>query len=83
MNFFAPKKTAEEVSRETDRALRKVDRDLERDRRKIESEEKKIEAEIKRLAKVPGQQDTVKTLALQLVRLRKQKTRSVVASSKV
>lgn len=81
--FGGPKKTPAEQSRETDRALRKVDRDLERDRRKLDMEEKKLEAEIKRLAKIPGQGDAVKTLALQLVRIRKQKTRSVAASSKV
>ena len=40
-------------------------------------------AEIKKLAKAPGNNDTVRILAKQLVGIRKQKTRSYAASSKV
>ncbi|XP_069685697.1 charged multivesicular body protein 2b-like isoform X3 [Periplaneta americana] len=68
--------------RETDRSLRKVGRDIERDRRGLEREEKKLELEIKKLAK-EGNNEGCKILAKQLVQLRKQKTRTYAAGSKV
>ncbi|XP_066137522.1 charged multivesicular body protein 2b-B isoform X2 [Euwallacea fornicatus] len=71
-----------EEQKETDKVLRKVGRDLDRDRLKLEREEKKLEQEIKKLAK-EGNNEGCRILAKQLVQLRKQKTRSYAASSKV
>ena len=65
-----------------DRALRKVNRDVERDRRQLEAEEKKLEMEIKKAAKM-GNKQACTVLAKQLVQLRKQKTRTYAASSRV
>ncbi|XP_069685696.1 charged multivesicular body protein 2b-like isoform X2 [Periplaneta americana] len=81
-NIFGKKPTLEEQQRETDRSLRKVGRDIERDRRGLEREEKKLELEIKKLAK-EGNNEGCKILAKQLVQLRKQKTRTYAAGSKV
>ncbi|KAL0281454.1 UNVERIFIED_CONTAM: hypothetical protein PYX00_002438 [Menopon gallinae] len=64
------------------RELRKVNRTLERDRTYLEREEKKLEQEIKKMAK-EGNKEGCAILAKQLVQLRKQKTRSVAASSKI
>nr|CAD7440496.1 unnamed protein product [Timema bartmani] len=72
----------EEQQRGTDRALRKVGRDIERDRRELEREEKKLELEIKKMAK-EGNREGCAILAKQLVQLRKQKTRTYAAGSKV
>lgn len=69
--------------RANERQLRKVGRDVERDRRELEKEEKKLESEIKRLAKSPGNKDAVALLAKQLVNIRKQKTRTYAANSRV
>lgn len=80
-NFWS-KPDPKEEQREADRQLRKVDRDLERDRRQLERDEKKLELEIKKLAK-EGNEEGCRLLAKQLVQLRKQKTRSYAASSKV
>lgn len=81
-NVFGKKPTPEEQQRGTDRALRKVGRDIERDRRGLDKEEKKLELEIKKLAK-EGNHEGCKILAKQLIQLRKQKTRTYAASSKV
>jgi len=81
LNFWSSPDPKEE-QRETDKALRKVGRDLERDRLKLEREEKKLTQEIKKLA-ASGDKEGCKVLAKQLVQLRKQKTRSYAASSKV
>lgn len=81
LNFWSTPDPKEE-QKETDRALRKVGRDLERDRLKLEREEKKLVQEIKKLAKA-GDNEGCKILAKQLVQMRKQKTRSYAASSKV
>lgn len=81
-NIFGKKPTMKEQQRENDKALRKVGRDIERDRRELEREEKKIEMEIKKLAK-EGNKEGCIILAKQLVQIRKQKTRSYAANSKI
>ncbi|XP_018323738.1 charged multivesicular body protein 2b [Agrilus planipennis] len=81
-SWFDSKPDPKEEQRKIDRELRKVERDMERDRRKLEFEEKKLEQEIKKAAK-EGNNDACKSLALQLVQLRKQKTRSYAASGKI
>jgi len=81
-NVFGKKPTVEEQQRGTERVLRKVGRDIERDRRGLEKEEKKLELEIKKLAK-EGNHEGCKILAKQLIQLRKQKTRTYAAGSKV
>ena len=68
--------------KENDKALRKVTRDVERDRRELEREEKKLEAEIKKAAKT-GNKQAATVLAKQLINVRKQKTRTYGATSKV
>ncbi|GLV34562.1 Charged multivesicular body protein 2b [Carabus blaptoides fortunei] len=80
-NLFS-KPDPKELQRENDRALRKVGRDLERERRELEREEKKLELEIKKLAK-EGNKEGCAILAKQLINLRKQKTRTFAAGSKV
>ena len=62
--------------------MRKVTRDVERDRRELEREEKKLEMEIKKAAKL-GNKQAATVLAKQLINVRKQKTRSYAATSRV
>ena len=57
-------------------------RDVERDRRELEREEKKLEIEIKKAAKL-GNKQAATVLAKQLINVRKQKTRSYAAASRV
>ena len=82
MNIFAKKPTLEEQMKENDRALRRVSRGVNRDRNQLEREEKKLEDEIRKLAKA-GNKEALTVLAKQLVQVRKQKTRTYVANSKV
>lgn len=71
-----------EQKREIDRTNRKAQRDLERDRVQLEKQEKQIEDEIKRAAK-RGDKQTCGVLAKQLIQMRKAKTRTFTAQSKV
>ncbi|GJQ72088.1 hypothetical protein Trydic_g3185 [Trypoxylus dichotomus] len=80
-NFFG-KPDPKEEQRKVDKQLRKAGRDIERDRRELERQEKLLELEIKRLAK-DGNRDGCRILAKQLVQLRKQKTRTFQANSKI
>ncbi|KAK6633852.1 hypothetical protein RUM44_004459 [Polyplax serrata] len=82
MNFFGKTPTVKEQQRTNDRDLRKVSREIERDRAQLEREEKKIEMEIKKMAK-EGNKEGCTLLAKQLVQLRKQKNRTVAATSKI
>jgi len=82
MDLFRKKPTVKEQMKENDKALRKVTRDVERDRRELEREEKKLEAEIKKAAKT-GNKQAATVLAKQLINVRKQKTRTYGATSKV
>merc|ERR1711988_902623 len=82
MDIFRKKPTVKEQMKENDKALRKVTRDVERDRRELEREEKKLEAEIKKAAKT-GNKQAATVLAKQLINVRKQKTRTYGATSKV
>lgn len=77
------KPSAKEQMKTNERQLRKVGRDVERDRRELEREEKKLENDIKRLAKSPGNKEAVTLLAKQLVNIRKQKTRTYAANSRI
>lgn len=72
-----------EQMKANERQLRKVGRDVERDRRELEREEKKLENDIKRLAKNPANKEAIAVLAKQLVNIRKQKTRTYAANSRV
>ncbi|XP_076445008.1 charged multivesicular body protein 2b-like [Babylonia areolata] len=80
--FFSKKPTVEQQIRQNDRVLRRQQRDLERDRGSLEKEEKKLEMEIKKAAK-QGNKQAATILAKQLVNLRKQKTKSFAAGSKM
>merc|ERR1711936_1407102 len=80
--LFGRQPTVKEQLKENDRALRKVTRDVERDRRALEREEKKLEMEIKKAAKM-GNKQAATVLAKQLINVRKQKTRTYSATSKV
>merc|ERR1712119_56494 len=80
--LFGRQPTVKEQLKENDRALRKVTRDVERDRRELEREEKKLEMEIKKAAKM-GNKQAATVLAKQLINVRKQKTRTYSATSKV
>ncbi|CAD5117169.1 DgyrCDS5971 [Dimorphilus gyrociliatus] len=68
--------------REIDRTNRKAQRDLERDRGQLEKQEKQLQEEIKRAAK-RGDKQTCNILAKQLIQMRKAKTRTYTAQSKV
>ncbi|KAA0202763.1 hypothetical protein HAZT_HAZT009310 [Hyalella azteca] len=72
-----------EQMRTNERELRKAGTSVTRNRNELEREEKKLEAEIKKLAKTPGNQEALRVLAKQLVLVRKQKTRSYAAQSRI
>lgn len=82
MNMFK-KPTVKEQMRANERQLKKTGRDVERDRRELEREEKRLEMEIKKLAKSPSNKEAVRMLAKQLVQIRKQKTRTYAANSRI
>ncbi|KAK2147870.1 hypothetical protein LSH36_533g01057 [Paralvinella palmiformis] len=71
-----------EQVRETEKTIRKGQRDLQRDRLQLEREEKKLELEIKKAAK-DGNKQVATILAKQLIALRKQKTKTYIAGSKM
>uniref|UniRef100_D3TNI8 Putative assembly/vacuolar sorting protein n=1 Tax=Glossina morsitans morsitans TaxID=37546 RepID=D3TNI8_GLOMM len=81
-NLFGKAPTLKEQQRENDRNLRKATRDIERERRKLEEEEKKLEQEIRKNA-AQGNNDVCRILAKQLVEIRKQKSRTFAANSKI
>ncbi|KAL8584367.1 hypothetical protein ACOMHN_031987 [Nucella lapillus] len=80
--FFSKKPTVEQQIRQNDRVLRRQQRDLNRDRGAMDREEKKLEMEIKKAAK-QGNRQAATVLAKQLVAVRKQKTKSFAAGSKI
>ncbi|KAG1677316.1 Charged multivesicular body protein 2b [Nymphon striatum] len=82
MNIFGKKPTMKEQLRANDRALKKTTRDIEKDRRELERQEKQLEMEIKKAAKL-GNKQACTVLAKQLVQIRKQKTRTYSATSKI
>lgn len=71
--------------RQQDRAFRSTERDLERDNRKLERAEKTLETQIKATARKggAGSDEALRILAKELVGIRKQKTRSRTASSRI
>jgi len=71
-----------EELREQNKVLRSAQRDIERDRNQLEREKKRLEMEIKKAAK-DGNKQVCVILAKQLVQLRNQETRNVVASSRI
>ncbi|KAK4327186.1 hypothetical protein Pmani_002333 [Petrolisthes manimaculis] len=77
------KPSPKEQMKANERQLRKAGRDVERDRRELEREEKKLENDIKRLAKHPSNKEAVTVLAKQLINVRKQKTRTFAANSRI
>ncbi|XP_076358722.1 charged multivesicular body protein 2b isoform X2 [Tachypleus tridentatus] len=82
MSLFTKKTTPSEQMRQQDRDLRRIQRGIEKDRRDLERQEKQLEMEIKKAAK-QGNKQVCTVLAKQLVQLRKQKTRTYTAGSKV
>ncbi len=62
--------------------MRSAQRDIERDRNQLEREKKRLEMEIKKAAK-DGNKQVCVILAKQLVQLRNQENRNVVASSRI
>uniref|UniRef100_T1IY41 Charged multivesicular body protein 2b n=1 Tax=Strigamia maritima TaxID=126957 RepID=T1IY41_STRMM len=68
--------------RENDKLMRRTQRDIEKERRELEKQEKQLELEIKKMAKQGNKQGCV-MLAKQLVHIRKQKSRTYTAGSKV
>ncbi|XP_059488507.1 charged multivesicular body protein 2b [Neocloeon triangulifer] len=81
MNFFS-KPTLKEEMRENDKALRQVGRSLDRDLNQLDREENKLKADIKKAAR-DGDKTTCTVLAKQLVQLRKQKQKNLLAKGKV
>lgn len=80
--MFGKKPTLKEQQRENERSLRKAGRDMEREKRKLEEEEKKIQLEIRKNA-AQGNNEACRLLAKQLVAIRKQKSRTMTANSKI
>uniref|UniRef100_A0A0A9XQ08 Charged multivesicular body protein 2b-B n=1 Tax=Lygus hesperus TaxID=30085 RepID=A0A0A9XQ08_LYGHE len=80
--IFGKKPTAKELQRENEKALRKAGRDVNRDRAYLEREEKKLMADI-RIEASRGNHAGAKVLAGQLVKVRKQKTRTFGMNSKI
>lgn len=62
--------------------LRKAARDVDRSKREMERQEKQLEIDIKKAAK-EGNKQACNILAKQLVQLRKQKSRCLVANSQI
>jgi len=69
---FGKKPTTKEIVRDQKRGLTRQGHDLDRELAALDREEKKLQVEIKRLA-AAGQTTSAKTLAVQIVRIRKQR----------
>jgi len=82
MNLFGKPKTAKEVLKENKKEIRHSQHDLDREYLTLEREEKKVILEIKRLAKA-GQNASAKTMAKELIRLRTQKEKLLLAKSRL
>ena len=82
--FFPIRKTIVLTYRSINSSLRfrAVTRDLEKDRAAIDKEEKRLQIEIKQAAKA-GRQNQAKQLALQLIRLRKQRDKNYAISGQI
>eukprot|EP00794_Sanderia_malayensis_P000382 gene382-1015_t len=80
--MFKKRPTPQEQMKQQKRVLNRTQRELTRDRAGIEKQEKQLENEIKKAAKA-GNRPLAATLAKQLVQLRKAKTRSFAATSKI
>ena len=81
MNFFR-KPDPQEQMKAQQRDLRRASRDVERTQREMERQEKQLEMEIKKAAK-EGNKQVCNIYAKQLVQLRKQKGRCLVANSQI
>jgi len=80
--LFSKPKTTKEVVRDNKRQIQHSQRDLEREMLTLEREEKKLVLEIKRLAKA-GQNSSAKTMAKELIRIRKQKEKLLSAKTQL
>lgn len=87
-NPFAKKKSpqelAKEAKRETKRNVRGAQRDMEREMRELDRTEKQVMAEIKKRAQqsgVAGSDPALKSLAKQLVQIRKQREKCISAKA--
>jgi len=76
MGIFGKKKTLKEILRENKREISRAIRELDRERTGLEREEKRLIAEIKKAAKA-GQNNSVKTMAKDLVRTRQYVTKFI------
>jgi charged multivesicular body protein 2A len=74
LNFFAKKKTPEQMLREYKRTIDRTVRELERERTNLQTQERKLVVEMKKMAK-QNQMDTVRIMAKDLVRTRKNITK--------
>ncbi|XP_053207332.1 charged multivesicular body protein 2b-like [Panonychus citri] len=81
MNFFR-KPSPQEQMKAQQKDLRKAARDVDRSKREMERQEKQLEIDIKKAAK-EGNKQACNILAKQLVQLRKQKSRCLVANSQI
>ena len=85
MNFFQKEPTAAEAAKTTKKQVRSSQRDIDKEIRDLEKSEKQVLADIKKRAKVSGGKDDkiLRTLASQLVQIRAQKDKMMVAKSHV
>lgn len=79
---FDSQKQIVEAARRNQREISRAQRQVQRSNADLEREEKKLEIQIKQLAK-QGQTQACKMLAKQLVQIRQQKTRNMMANTKI
>jgi len=82
MSIFGKQKTPKEVLRDNKKQITRNQRDLDRELLALERQEKQIIVEIKRLAKA-GQTANAKSMAKELVRVRKQREKLYGMKSKL
>jgi division protein CdvB (Snf7/Vps24/ESCRT-III family) len=82
MSLFGKEKSTKEIVRDNKRQITRDQHSLDRTLAELDREEKRLAAEIKKLAKA-GQNSTVKVLAQQIVRVRKQKEKIYAAKGQL
>ncbi|CAG5077604.1 Oidioi.mRNA.OKI2018_I69.PAR.g8767.t1.cds [Oikopleura dioica] len=82
MPLFGKKKSIKDKERDQKSEFRKAKREIERTRQSLNNDEKKALAEAKKAAKL-GHKDVAKIHAKEVVRIRKQRTRSYTAGAQM
>eukprot|EP00040_Diaphanoeca_grandis_P002577 m.22165 g.22165 ORF g.22165 m.22165 type:complete len:209 (-) comp13707_c0_seq1:206-832(-) len=80
--LFGKKKTPAEMLKENQRALKKSMRELDREKTQLERQEKKLVTDMKKAAK-EGQMESVKIMAKDIVRTRKNKQKMMMMKCQI